>query len=720
MKTTAHSSATLNSANRLRKIDKLRENNIGTHLPLPQLVAVGDQSSGKSSLLESLTGIPFPRAQTLCTRYATQITHRRDDLSHISIGIIPGPHASDDDKERLSSYVRAVNSTAELRAQFPVILDEVNKLMGIKTPNNPSGTKTFTEDVLRVEKCGPNEDYLTIIDVPGIFRLVEEGVVTPGDKVLVRSMVEKYIKDARTVILAVLPCTSDVFTQEILALAEEYDIKGERTLGILTKPDLLSENRAKASICDMVNGKRKPLNLGYYVVRNKGADDPDDDAGADSDDDILAEREVIFREEPWSSLPRERLGVKALRERLQDLLGQITDRSFPFVRMETRHMLAQCRKLRDELGDPRQTEHEQQKYLMGIAARFQSLARTALEADYSSDQAFSNDHLRLITAVINLTGRFNERFIQSSPVYAFQTRKPSSDRSGESLMSTLVSSLVNGLASMDIAKPDDAELEEFPELEAVITDDWATRDPKEGIMAWIDSLYSRSRGVDLFSYSSKLPGSAFREQSADWASMTQQYISKIIFVLHRFIIYVLNLICTDKALFEKVKSSILDGDDGLLARYEKAMKKAIFLVNVERDQKPYTLSQDFSSLVEESRTARQEPEQDSQTPNGQLTPPSGDNKDNKEQVKEEIFDKLQAYYDIASKRFLDNVFRQAVDYHLLTGPDSPLRVFSEQWVIGLSKERLDDIAGEPRAIREKREGLDKKIEDLEAAIKILQ
>lgn len=119
-------SATLNSADRLYKIDQLREKNIGTHLPLPQLVAVGDQSSGKSSLLESLSGIPFPRAQNLCTRYATQITHRREEHSHINIGIIAGPNASDEDKERLSSYAREVNSTEELRAQFSGILDEVN------------------------------------------------------------------------------------------------------------------------------------------------------------------------------------------------------------------------------------------------------------------------------------------------------------------------------------------------------------------------------------------------------------------------------------------------------------------------------------------------------------------------------------------------------------------------------------------------------------------
>ncbi len=88
-------------------------------------MAVGDQSSGKSSLLESLTGISFPHGQELCTRYATQITHRREDCSRIDIGIIPGTNASPETKKLLESYSRLVQSTAQLRAEFPAILDEV-------------------------------------------------------------------------------------------------------------------------------------------------------------------------------------------------------------------------------------------------------------------------------------------------------------------------------------------------------------------------------------------------------------------------------------------------------------------------------------------------------------------------------------------------------------------------------------------------------------------
>lgn len=119
----------LTNLSRLQRIDQLREKNIGTYLPLPQLVAVGDQSSGKSSLLETLTGIPFPRGQELCTRYATQITHRREEHSCIEISIIPGPHTLLEDRNQLKSYRRQVQTTAELRTGFATILDEGSILL---------------------------------------------------------------------------------------------------------------------------------------------------------------------------------------------------------------------------------------------------------------------------------------------------------------------------------------------------------------------------------------------------------------------------------------------------------------------------------------------------------------------------------------------------------------------------------------------------------------
>ena len=71
--------------------------------------------------------------------------------------------------------------------------------MGIKTgEGGESAASAFSRDVLRVEKSGPNEEHLTIIDVPGIFESKTEGLTTDNDIHLVKEMVKGYIKDSRT------------------------------------------------------------------------------------------------------------------------------------------------------------------------------------------------------------------------------------------------------------------------------------------------------------------------------------------------------------------------------------------------------------------------------------------------------------------------------------------------------------------------------------------
>jgi GTPase SAR1 family protein len=80
----------------LDKIDKLFACNVGEYINLPQLVVVGDQSSGKSSVLEGLTKLAFPRDSGLCTRFATQIIFRRVEAGErtITATIIPGSDAA--------------------------------------------------------------------------------------------------------------------------------------------------------------------------------------------------------------------------------------------------------------------------------------------------------------------------------------------------------------------------------------------------------------------------------------------------------------------------------------------------------------------------------------------------------------------------------------------------------------------------------------------------
>ncbi|ENH74233.1 Interferon-induced GTP-binding protein Mx [Fusarium oxysporum f. sp. cubense race 1] len=700
------SQSMLTSPYRLRKIDQLRERNIATYLALPQLVAVGDQSSGKSSLLENLTGIPFPRGQELCTRYATQITHRRDVISRITIGIIPGPTAPAEHKEKLESFTKEVHSTEQLNAEFPDILNEVNTLMGTKTPRNPGGIKTFTEDVLKIERCGPDEDYLTVIDVPGIFRITTQGVTTDKDRQLVERMVKNYIRDSRTVILAVLPCNVDVATQEILAFAEEVDPTGERTLGILTKPDLLKERSAKAVVCDLVLGKRRPLTLGYYVVRSRGGDEEDSDGGAD-----LLHRENMFKDEPWTSLPDHKTGIKALRVCLQELLGQIADKAFPKLRSETRRKLTEKQEELASLGPPRQTGRQQQQFLVSVASKFQNIVRAALDADYSTHQAFADDNLRLITEVVNTTDEFAVDFEACAHTYLFET----------------VSKIARPIFS-DSEDEEEEDIDEesstcfdlnlYPDLEGILTKDWTSHQPSKGIMPWITQMHRRSRGVELGTFGPRVLSSAFQEQSIYWQKMATQYLSKVIFSVHKFILGALGKVCYEARILDELISGLMAD---LLARYQGGMNRAIHLVHIEAHKKPCTLNHYFNENLQKARNDRINKAKDTGQQVVKLDDISSvvNNQSNTQHTAEEIHDILQAYYKVARKRFVDNIYHQAVDHCLLSGPSSPLILFCEQWVLDLSDEKLQLIASESRATQERRQSLQTALQDLAQAIEIL-
>lgn len=607
--------------------------------------------------------------------------------------------------------------------------------MGVKTGNNTAGNKTFSEDVLKIEKCGPEEDYLTVIDVPGIFRNTIPGVTTERDKELVKNMVKDYIRDDRTVILAILPSNVDVTTQEILSLAEEYDGPGERTLGVLTKPDLVTERSGKATVCSLIEGKRKPLNLGYYLVRNRGGDD---DGESESSTD---HREDLFKEEPWSSLPQDRVGISALRGRLQELLGQTTDRAFPRLRTETRQKLADSEEELAELGHPRQTEREQQQYLAAIAGRFQSMARAALDADYSAHSALGRDELRLITAIVNITDKFNSDFIVSSHARHFQpvNELEIEDNPEDASVASNEDAESDGdsdASSRNTSEGEDEAYEvqvpnpaEFSELERIIVTDFSLEEPQGDVMEWIGDIYRRSRGVELGTFGPSLLSNAFREQSRKWASMTKAYLSKAILIIHRFVLTTLREVCTDQRVNDELMSTLTSD---LVTRYSDGMKQAMFLVDVERCKKPYTLNHYFNSNLQTSRSLRiteniRPKAHEETTSLGtkhvvelESVQSAMSHKTNAEQAKEDIHDILEAYYKVARERFVDNVYQQAVDHYLLSGPSSPLLLFSEQWVLRLDKNKLATIAGESRFIRDKRERLRKRIQDLQAAIEILQ
>ncbi|PNP50156.1 hypothetical protein THARTR1_09145 [Trichoderma harzianum] len=597
--------------------------------------------------------------------------------------------------------------------------------MGVRADVSTGNGTVFSEDVLKIEVCGPNEDYLTIIDVPGIFRTTMQGT-TKDDMAMVRELVKRYIKDGRTIILAVLPSNVDIATQEILELAEEYDKNGERTLGVLTKPDLVLEPSAQAAVCSLVQGKKRPLNLGYFLVRNRGPN-----SGLEGHSEL----DKIFRKQPWADLPRDRVGIAALKEQLGLLLVEITKREFPKLIQDVGSQIRECKRELNSLGPSRQDEREQRSFLCSIAEAFQDRARAALTADYNANSGFDEDELRLITHVVNITDVFSADFHESAhsrhfeklgpaePTEEVETPEECDDKAGL---------MVNELrVLLEKARVDDVAPGELAELADIITPEKASMPvPCDNFSEWINGVYLQSRGLDLGTFNANFLTTAFAEQSRKWGDMAKIYMSRIIITLHRFIAAALRSVCSEEHIRNKLWVVMIES---LVECYKKAMDQARLLVEVEQRKQPYTLNKQFAQALSKARgyrvsellhpKSRKETKQFGGTQymiNLDDIARAVEVKSNVEQLQEEIHDILHAYYSLAADRFIDNVFQLAVDYCLLRGPSSPLKVFTQEWVINLEAEQLEQIVGETRSAKRRRQAYTKKIADLTNALRILR
>ncbi|KAI8165217.1 dynamin family protein [Colletotrichum sp. SAR 10_70] len=716
----------------LDKIDKLRELGISKHVPLPQLVVVGDQSSGKSSVLESLTGYYFPRSVGLCTRHATEIVCRRELEASIVVTINHFDPSSE--KVGLAKSFRHVLKSLK-GEKFAKVLKEAAEVMGLKSiADKYSEGAAFSRDILRVEICGPEEEHLTIIDVPGIFENAQEGFSTSRDVSLVKSMVKGYIKDSRTVILAVIPCNVDVATQTILTYAAEADPEGKRTLGVLTKPDLVSEKATREAVLELVKGKRRDIQLGYYVVKNRGADDK-----SSNKEERDRQEKLFFEQDPWVQLDKMRLGIPALRSRLRELLMERTKSEFPKVRNEINDRLAESKAQLKALGPARCDADMQRAYLGEIITRFGSLKNLALSAYYTGDPVFDkNIELKLVTRVREMNTAFSKMFFDNGHMREFEdpgrksstatkkTEKP--DKTDVEECTAVENPTRDSLYQLTFSVPSD----KMNEMEGILTEPCVCDVPESStIMDHLEKLYLTTRGYELGTIGGQVLPTAFKEQSQKWEPATLAHVSNVILVVHHFIRGLLEEACTDASVREALWSSILDD---LVKRYQSAMDHAKFLIHVERYGISMTYNPVFDRTLNEAKTARLASNLESH----KVTIRPDNYSEQKDYVawqhltnpatkasglldaRQAVHDVLKSYYNVATARFVDMVCTQAVDHFLICGEESPLSILSPSRIYEMSSEQLDIIAGEDSVTKSARETLLGDIKALEEGRKVLR
>uniref|UniRef100_A0A8B9DNG1 MX dynamin like GTPase 2 n=1 Tax=Anser cygnoides TaxID=8845 RepID=A0A8B9DNG1_ANSCY len=230
-------------------IDSLRALGIEKDLSLPAIAVIGDQSSGKSSILEALSGVSLPRGNGIVTRCPLELKLKKIPTSQQWKGKISYRNISIE-LQHASEVESAISNAQDVVAG---------------TKRNISG------ELISLEIYSPDVPDLTLIDLPGIARVaVRNQPQDIGEQI--KMLIKKIISSKETINLVVVPCNVDIATTEALKMAQEVDPKGERTLGILTKPDLVDIG-TEESIISIVQNEVIPLRKGYMIVKCRGQRD---------------------------------------------------------------------------------------------------------------------------------------------------------------------------------------------------------------------------------------------------------------------------------------------------------------------------------------------------------------------------------------------------------------------------------------------------------------
>ncbi|KAK5822011.1 P-loop containing nucleoside triphosphate hydrolase protein [Linnemannia elongata] len=328
------------------------------NLSIPLLTIMGDQSSGKSSCLEALTQLPFPRKGGMCTRFAIQVNLRRN---------------SDLTEDRLTARIEGqdifneVNKYPKSPAEFESVIAEAVKAV-CKSDFDVS------DKILEITLSGPTQSPLTLIDLPGFIHQKKDK--HPKDLLeTIRTINKRYIKDPRTIILAVMPANIDFETSTVLTIAEEYDPDGKRTIPIVTKPDMMTDSE---QWMEVILNQCAAMPLGYLVMRNGVYE-----ANRSWDYALTMETE-FFSQGWWSQVPDKRKGRVAVKEFLGDLLYQHITKEMPAFKREVRVALNKFKRSLEAMGTPIKDTSEAKDKLSRANLKLQQKMVRFLDADYDS------------------------------------------------------------------------------------------------------------------------------------------------------------------------------------------------------------------------------------------------------------------------------------------------------------------------------------------------
>jgi len=316
----------------IKLVNKLQDtfSNLGGELDMPQLIVVGSQSAGKSSVLETIVGRDFlPRGQGIVTRRPLVL-----QLIHTPIPAEPSPNSPPYTEWAQFLHIdKRFTDFNEIRKE---IEQETFRVAGQNkgVSKLPISLRIYSPDVLD----------LTLVDLPGLTK-IPVGDQPSDIERQIRNLVLDYISKPNSVILSVSAANVDLANSESLKLARSVDPQGRRTIGVLTKLDLMD---AGTNALDIITGRVYPLKLGFIGVVNRSQQDINSEK---SMQDALDSESDFFRNHPAYRNIAHKNGTKYLAKTLnQVLMNHIRDK-LPDMKARLNTLMGQTQQELNSFGD---------------------------------------------------------------------------------------------------------------------------------------------------------------------------------------------------------------------------------------------------------------------------------------------------------------------------------------------------------------------------------
>jgi hypothetical protein len=602
--------------------------------------------------------------------------------------------------------------------------------------------KAFARDVLTVEISGPSRPQLTLVDLPGLIHSANR-MQSDEDVRLIQELILDYMNNPRTIILAVITAKDDYGNQIVLKHCQINDPSGRRTLGIITKPDTLTEGTAnQRSWLDLAQNRDIYFELGWHMVKNRS-----DLEGSKSFSQRNTAERQFFSKGAYLDLPSHCKGIETLRSRLSALLHNHLKTELPQLKHELMEKLAKTSKELYQLGVKRSTPPEQRMFLTDIGMRINEILKASVRGQY--DVAFfgsvdmeaavdSMENIRRFRAVVqHLNLNFSDRMHSVGGKYHILSHKE---------QETAEKKKKEAKAKKEEEDKEEEDKEEGQEkkkppgwktLSAVKVGKGPIKLTRDEAIEWVHCTLERSRGLELpGSFNPLIISQLFWEQSTPWTNLALTHIESVANKSKAFVDIVLDECapadirtrladyCVEEALEQALKAAKEELSRILADKERNLMTYNNLFTTKLQDQRKSKLVQVLSSVAKAASVSwtkeddgnRLETYIDPKKLEGEMHSGIGKNMD--KFSAEDALDTQIAYYSDELTYFINCVSKQVIERHLVD--TLSWNVLSPRAIAGLTDQQVALLTAEAPDISRNREKLEGRRYILEKGLKIFK